>query len=44
MRSIKKLIQMNNKEILEKYDNLKRKKLAKEERLKIYNKYNAYDE
>lgn len=32
---------MNNKEILEKYDNLKRKKLTKEERLDIYNKYNG---
>lgn len=30
-----------DKEILEQYDNIKRKKLTKQERLNVYNKYNG---
>ena len=32
---------MNNKDILKQYDEIKRKKLTKQERLDIYNKYNG---
>nr|DAL84475.1 MAG TPA: RECOMBINATION ENDONUCLEASE VII [Caudoviricetes sp.]DAZ67743.1 MAG TPA: RECOMBINATION ENDONUCLEASE VII [Caudoviricetes sp.] len=32
---------MNNKDILKQYDEIKRRKLTKEERLDIYNKYNG---